>query len=157
MSAYSQWVGTHWIFSVWKVIKIIVTESKKLEARTQALQGHCVLQVKLPASHSITEGSYLANCLVLFACFCELARWSWHWKHFASLGGLFLQKKRGTSPSLIQPAQAPTAEGQHGQGECPSWDAVNAIYCWQAKKNQQKNNLRRNLLLKTVDFNSSGG
>lgn len=43
--------------------------------------------------------------------------------------------------SLLQPAQAPTTEGQDGEGDCPSLDAVNAIYCWQAK-----NNLRRNLI-----------
>lgn len=36
--------------------------------------------------------------------------------------------------SLLQPAQAPTAEGQDGEGDCPSSDAVNAIYCWQFKK-----------------------
>lgn len=71
-----------------------MTESQ--EARTQALQGQCILQVNLSASPSVTEGSYLASCLVLFDCFVS-------WQGDPGIENTLVDsssKRRGACPGL---------------------------------------------------------
>lgn len=133
VSAYSQWVGAHWNCSVWKVIKILWQKVKtggkdRSPARTLYSAGKT-------ACKSCNNWGILLSKLSCSVCLL----W-WAGKVILALKTLcfsswaLLPKEEGHFHTPDAASSGSQSWGQHGQGDCPSGDAVNAIYCWQAKK-----------------------